>query len=313
MSKLKINPEDFVFQSLPFPDERKTLLEYDAKNRIILLRTKDEDGKIAYNSVFISKEINENILKNIPDEWSNDNDRILLFAIYEDGEYILEKEKIKYDFSTKSTKWVRYSFRNLTIRHAKELYEILKAAIFVDDEIKKYNNISSFLELSKKTYYLNQFKEKNDNLINKLLRETDWRILPDYPEQFENEISMWVLWRSKLRELNLSPSDFEDSLDYMIHLEEIKWPIRPDQYNSKYPEHTPQYLETDDQFVDNLEIIDNKNEDEYIKTMLTYREILNKYQQDGITISSAMSERIKKYNLIKDLKEFKDIKFTEEN
>ena len=53
---------------MPSPDEKKTILEYDVKNRLILLRTKDETGNYAYNSVVISSTINENILKNIPDE-----------------------------------------------------------------------------------------------------------------------------------------------------------------------------------------------------------------------------------------------------
>ena len=54
MGKLNFNPDDFVFEKLPSPDEKKTILEYDAKNRLILLRTKDETGNYVYNSVVIS-------------------------------------------------------------------------------------------------------------------------------------------------------------------------------------------------------------------------------------------------------------------
>jgi hypothetical protein len=97
MTKLNFNPDDFVFEKLPSPDERKTIMEYDSKNRLILLRTKDDTGNYIYNTVVISQAINQNILKNIPNEWSNDNDRIIVFAIYEDGEYIIEKEKMKKD------------------------------------------------------------------------------------------------------------------------------------------------------------------------------------------------------------------------
>ena len=65
MGKLNFNPDDFVFEQLSSPDEKKTILEYDAKNRLILLRTKDETGNYIYNNVVISSNINENILKNI--------------------------------------------------------------------------------------------------------------------------------------------------------------------------------------------------------------------------------------------------------
>jgi hypothetical protein len=312
MGTLKFNPDDFVFQPLPSPDEKKTVLEYDAKNRLVLLRTKDEDGNLVYNSVFINKQINDNILNNIPDEWSNNNDRILIFAIYESGEYILEKEKMKYDFNTKSTKWVNYSCNHLTIEQAKQLYEILKAAIYLDKEVKKYKDVSEFLELSKQTYYLKQFNKKNVDFIDKLLRESDWRILPDYPEQFNNEKEMWILWRSKIRELNKTPEDFEDSLDYMIYLEELKWPIRPDQYNVKYPEHQVEYLETDDQYIKSPEFLDYTQETEYMENVIKFNEILKKYEEQGITVNATLSNLIKRYDLIKELKEFKDLKLTEE-
>lgn len=311
MGKLKFNPDDFVFERLPSPDEKKTILEYDAKNRLILLRTKDDDGQYVYNTVVISDSINKNILENIPNEWSNDNDRIILFVIYESGEYILEKEKMKYDFSTKSTKWIQYTSDYLTIDQAKELYNILNTAIVVDTEIKNYTNIKDYLELSKKSYYLTQFNRQNIDFIEKLLRDTDWRILPDAPEVFENEREMWVLWRSKIRELNKLPSDFEDSLDYLIWLEEMKWPIRPDQYYGKYPEFEVKYLETDDQFVSNPEFLDPKKSQELMSQYIKFGDLVKEYEEQGFKLSPTMSSLVTKYNLIKDMEEFKKLKIQE--
>lgn len=311
MGKLKFNPDDFVFERLPSPDEKKTILEYDAKNRLILLRTKDDDGKYVYNTVVISDAINQNILANIPNEWSNDNDRIILFAIYESGEYILEKEKMKYDFSTKSTKWIQYTSDFLTVEQAKELYNVLNAAIVVDTEVKNYSNLKDYLELSKKSYYLTQFNKENIDFIEKLLRDTDWRILPDAPEVFENEREMWVLWRSKIRELNKLPSDFEDSLDYLIWLEEMKWPIRPDQYYGKYPEFEVKYLETDDQFVSNPDFLDPKKSQELMDQYIKFGDLVREYEKQGFKLSPTMSNLVTKYNLIKDMEEFKKVKIQE--
>jgi hypothetical protein len=311
MGKLKFNPDDFVFERLPSPDEKKTILEYDAKNRLILLRTKDDDGQYVYNTVVISDAINQNILANIPNEWSNDNDRIILFAIYESGEYILEKEKMKYDFSTKSTKWIQYTSDFLTVEQAKELYNVLNAAIVVDTEVKNYSNLKDYLELSKKSYYLTQFNKENIDFIEKLLRDTDWRILPDAPEVFENEREMWVMWRSKIRELNKLPSDFEDSLDYLIWLEEMKWPIRPDQYYGKYPEFEVKYLETDDQFVSNPDFLDPKKSQELMDQYIKFGDLVREYEKQGFKLSPTMSNLVTKYNLIKDMEEFKKVKIQE--
>jgi hypothetical protein len=311
MGKLKFNPDDFVFERLPSPDEKKTILEYDAKNRLILLRTKDDDGQYVYNTVVISDAINQNILANIPNEWSNDNDRIILFAIYESGEYILEKEKMKYDFPTKSTKWIQYTSDFLTVEQAKELYNVLNTAIVVDTEVKNYSNLKDYLELSKKSYYLTQFNKENIDFIEKLLRDTDWRILPDAPEVFENERKMWVLWRSKIRELNKLPSDFEDSLDYLIWLEEMKWPIRPDQYYGKYPEFEVKYLETDDQFVSNPDFLDPKKSQELMNQYIKFGDLVHEYEEQGFKLSPTMSNLVTKYNLIKDMEEFKKVKIQE--
>lgn len=311
MGKLNFNPDDFVFEQLSSPDEKKTILEYDAKNRLILLRTKDETGNYIYNNVVISSNINENILKNIPDEWSNDNDRIILFAIYENGEYIIEKEKLKYDFATKNTKWIQYTSDYLSLDQAKELYNILNAAITIDTEIKNYNTAKEYLELSKKTYYLTQFNKKNTDIIENLLRGTDWRVLPDAPEFFENEKEMWVTWRNKLRELDKSPSDFEDGLDYIIWLEELQWPIRPDQYYAKYPNFEEKYLETKDQFFSTPEFLDLKSSSPLMNEVTKFSELIDVYKEQGFEINSATSKLVEKYNLIKDIEEFKTIKMKE--
>ena len=311
MGKLNFNPDDFVFEQLSSPDEKKTILEYDAKNRLILLRTKDETGNYIYNNVVISSNINENILKNIPDEWSNDNDRIILFAIYENGEYIIEKEKLKYDFATKNTKWIQYTSDYLSLDQAKELYNILNAAITIDTEIKNYNTAKEYLELSKKTYYLTQFNKKNTDIIEKLLRGTDWRVLSDTPEFFEDEKEMWVTWRNKLRELDKSPSDFEDGLDYIIWLEELQWPIRPDQYYAKYPNFEEKYLETKDQFFSTPEFLDLKSSSPLMNEVTKFSELIDVYKEQGFEINSATSKLVEKYNLIKDIEEFKTIKMKE--
>ena len=122
---------------------------------------------------------------------------------------------------------------------------------------------------------------------------------------------MWLVWRSKIRELNKLPSDFEDSLDYLIWLEEMKWPIRPDQYYGKYPEFEVKYLETDDQFVANPEFLDPKKSQELMDQYIKFGDLVKEYEEQGFKLSPTMSSLVTKYNLIKDMEEFKKVKIQE--
>ena len=311
MGQLNFNPDDFVFTPLKAPDENKTILEYDARNRLLLMRIKTESGDFEYNSVHLSEHINKTILKNIPDSWSNDNDKIIIFGIYENGDYILEKEKLKYDFSTKTTRWIRYSSTDLTVEQAKELYEVIRAALFVDATSKEYTNAVEYLELSKKNYYLGELNKHNSEFVKNMLRQSDWRVLPDYPETFPGERDCWVLWRSKLRELDKTPEDFEDSLEYLIHLEELAWPIRPDQYDRKYTDDLQKqrfpYLENADQCVKNPELIDESFTTRYVDEVAKINELLKSYENEGITVNITMKRLLEKYKLIEELDEFKKI------
>ncbi len=297
MSKQVFNPDDFVFEQFKAPEEKKPILEYDAINRIILIRTKTSEGEYTYNSAFLSIPLNKSLLKNISDEWSNDNDRIVLFAIYEDGEYFLYKEKLKFDFATKETKWIRYEYKDLSVAQAKELFEIIKAAVYaqqLDKQIEKSNNI---LELANKDYYLKQKSLQREEERDKLLRESDWTILEDAPQTFEGEKELWIVWRNKLRDIVKTPENFEDALDYLIYDEEFKWPIDPLIYHNNYPDHNVEYLSTEDQFVKSHFASYNSPETILGESIRLAALRAKELQENGVSVDTQLYKLIEKYKL----------------
>lgn len=249
---MAFNPDDFQFERILPPEERKPILEWDALHRLMVVRTK-QSGEYVYVASKLSDTVNSNLHNHMPDEWSNDNDRIVSFSIFEDGEYILEKEKLKFDFTTKQSKWQRYEYKDLDVGQVTELFNIMKAALQVqqvDDEVIRSKAI---LDVATATEYLAVIDEDKQNKIKLLLRSSDWTQLPDATESFEGELALWTLYRQWIRENVKGPNDFEDVLDFLIYDEEFRWPIDPFKYHQIDPEHTTEYLSVSEHFAFTIE------------------------------------------------------------
>jgi len=238
---MAFNPEDFQFERILPPEERKPILEWDALHRLMVVRTK-QSGEYVYAITKLSAQVNQNLHDYMPDEWSHENDRIVSFSIFEDGEYILEKEKLKFDFNTKQSRWQRYEYKDLDLGQVKELFNIMKAALQVqqlDDEIIRSKAI---VDVATSSEYLTAVDMDKQNKCKMLLRNSDWTQLPDATETFEGELELWTKYRQWIRENVKGPAQFEDILDFLIYDEEFKWPIDPFKYHEIDPEHTTEYL-----------------------------------------------------------------------
>jgi len=249
---MAFNPDDFQFERILPPEERKPILEWDALHRLMVVRTK-QSGEYVYVASKLSDTVNSNLHNHMPDEWSNDNDRIVSFSIFEDGEYLLEKEKLKFDFNTKQSKWQRYEYKDLDLGQVTELFNIMKAALQVqqiDDEVIRSKAI---LDVATATEYLAVIDEDKQNKIKLLLRSSDWTQLPDATESFEGELALWTIYRQWIRENVKGPNDFEDVLDFLIYDEEFRWPIDPFKYHKIDPEHTTEYLSAPEHFAFTIE------------------------------------------------------------
>ena len=239
---MAFNPNDFQFESIAPPEEHKPILEWNALARFIVLRTRGENKEWEYFAAKLDPTVNSNLLTHCPDEWSNDNDRIINFAIYEDGDYILEKEKQKFDFATKKSKWIRYQYKNLQLDEVKELFEVLKAAIEVnkvDEEVIKTREIA---DLATSSEYLTGADEQMKQTKQTLMNQSDWSQLADAQETYDGEITHWTAYRAYLRDNLKSPEDFDDVLDYLVWDAEWEWPIDPVSYHKIDPAHENEYL-----------------------------------------------------------------------
>ena len=161
---MAFNPDDFQFERILPPEEVKPILEWDALHRLMVVRVKKE-GEWTYHATTLTTQVNNNLHDNLPDEWSNENDRIVSFSVFEDGDHIFEKEKLKFDFATKKSKWMRYQRNDLTDGQVKELFDILKAALAVQQADVDIVKSKAIIDAATRESYLTQSKANNKNLV----------------------------------------------------------------------------------------------------------------------------------------------------
>ncbi len=248
---MAFNPDDFQFERILPPEEIKPIMEWDALHRLMVVRVK-ENNEWTYLSTRLDAQVNTNLHNNLPDEWSNENDRIVSFSIFENGDHIFEKEKLKFDFSTKKSKWVRYERNDLTDGQVREFFNIMKAALAVHQADAEVIKSKAIIDVASREEYLLKTSEASKAIQQKLLRSSDWSQLPDAPEKFDGEIEMWTAYRTYIRDNFKVSSDFDDVLDYLIWDEEFKWPIDPYAYHELDENHETAYLSVPEHFKRNV-------------------------------------------------------------
>ena len=294
---MAFNPDNFQFERILPPELYKPILEWDALHRFLVIRVV-EGGEYSYHSTLLSKEVNQNLHDGMPDEWSHENDRIVSFSIYDDGEYLLEKEKVKFDFATKKTKRIRYKYTDLEETQALEIFNVLKAALSVAVLDEKIERSKAVIDLASRQSFLTQLDSERQDHIAKLLTSSDWTQLADATESFPDEIALWTKYRAYLRDNNRTVETFDDPLDFLLYEDEFKWPIDPAEYHRMDQDHTVEYLSVDEHFTDNVhssgirsstEINGSLNEAATTEKMIA--------RSGGIPISTAIWNKVQQYNL----------------
>ena len=298
------NPNDFILQEIAPPEKKSTILEYDSKSRMVLARVFNKEDEVKYNSIYLSEKLNNNILTNIPSELSDDKDRIVVFGIYDDGSYTMFKEKMKYDFATKQAKWVKYEETNVTNEEAKQIFEVLKSAVFVQQTVETEARNNAILEILTKQEYIDDLYNKTIIKRDDLLRTSDYRVLPDYPEIFPGEKNLWIKWRDELRNCVKLSEEFDNELDYLIYAQEFKWPIDPLVYYSKYSNNEVEYLSTEDQYDVMPEKVSTGVQDIIRKNSIAVINQQKLRNEQGIPVNKQIYDIIQKYNLSQDLLDF---------
>jgi len=89
-----------------------------------------------------------------------------------------------------------------------------------------------------------------------MLATSDWRVLPDVVDTYPGEKDMWMKWRNTLRqEVIQRPENFENPLEFLKYLYDLKYPVDPKLYFKMYPEgkdeegNEVEYLSTPEQWV----------------------------------------------------------------
>lgn len=298
------NPNDFILQEIAPPENKSTILEYDSKSRMVLVRVWNKENDIKYNAIYLSEKLNQNILTNLPSELSDDKDKIIVFGIYDDGTYSMFKEKMKYDFATQQAKWVRYEETNVTNEEAKEIFNVIKSAVFVQQVTNVEERNEAILAILTKQEYIDDLYNKTIIKRDDLLRTSDYRVLPDYPEVFPGEKDLWIEWRDELRNCVKSADEFADELDYLIYAQDFKWPIDPLVYYAKYPTGDVEYLSTDDQYDKMPEKVSTGVQDIIRKNSIAIINQQKLRNEQGIPVEKQVYDIIKKYNLSQDLLDF---------
>lgn len=294
---MAFNPDDFQFEKILPPEERKPILEWDALHRLMVVRVK-QDGEWTYLGTKLDAQVNTNLHNNLPDEWSNENDRIVTFAIFEDGEHIFEKEKLKFDFSAKTSKWLRYEKNDLTSGQVRELFDILRAALAVQQTDAQVVKSKAIVDVATRREYLVKTDEEKKAVLTKLLRGSDWSQLPDATEKFSGELEMWSAYRTYLRDNIKTPEDFDDMLDYLIWDEEYNWPIDPYAYHEMDPDHETEYLSIPSHFKFSAFEAGEYSTEQLVGN-IKQSAILAKKRQDegGLPLNKQIWDKIQQYSL----------------
>jgi len=294
---MAFNPDDFQFEKILPPEERKPILEWDALHRLMVVRVK-QSGEWTYLGTKLDAQVNTNLHNNLPDEWSNENDRIVTFAVFEDGDHIFEKEKLKFDFSTKTSKWLRYEKNDLTSGQVKELFDILKAALAVQQTDAEVVKSKAIVDVATRREYLVKTDEEKKAVLNKLLRGSDWSQLSDATEKFSGELEMWTAYRTYLRDNIKTPEDFDDMLDYLIWDEEYNWPIDPYAYHEMDPDHETEYLSVPSHFKFSAFEAGEYSTEQLVGN-IKQSAVLAKQRQDegGLPLNKQIWDKIQQYSL----------------
>jgi len=229
---------------------RQILIEVDFINNVII----DAGYVEQYNPLLLGNNkpkrreldpvLKEKFLETVDPFWHTEKDSLVHFSLYDDGYYFCQRRKLKYDFNTESTYYNDYNFKGATREQAEEFARSLEDLREVVVEVKNLVVENTVKEIDKEVIFYEQRYFKIRRQRESLLNNTDFRVLPDFPESYEGEKDQWIAWRKYIREDTLKkPSDpmFHDEngepsgLAYWKYTCDIKFPVDPKIYRRMYP------------------------------------------------------------------------------
>ena len=230
-------------------------IEIDFINKYIFTPSFDKAASMA-SAKSIDDKLLEKFFETIDPFWHSENDQLQYFVYYNDGEYMCQRKKLKYDFVNKINYWQTYNFKNVPEEKVIELYQRVQAFNILNSDVRQYMAVKEVEEVGQESVFFERRYVKKIAEKNAMLAVSDWRVLPDVVDTYPGEKDMWIHWRSTLRnEVIKRPAEFETGLEFLKYLYELTFPIDPKLYLQLYPDgkdidgNDVEYLSTPDQWV----------------------------------------------------------------
>lgn len=166
---------------------------------------------ISYNGHrldFTEQEYND-FLSRIPELWNTDRDRLLYFVLFFDKTYLAQREKDVFNYGTRLTEEKLYNFDEIS-----DIELNLFTSFLVDEYTKlKISRTENFYdEILSKVSDLSYMKFQIIDLRDKLLADSDYLMMPDYPLD-EADRESWKAYRQQLRDITKQQAWIDN--DYM--------------------------------------------------------------------------------------------------
>lgn len=236
------------------PIIRKPLLQLDLINNTILQAPNSATLLSDFNTASLQtqefeEELKTKFLELIGSFWHTEEDTLDFFSFYNDGTYMAQRKRQKYDFKSESLYWQEYQFKSSSQEQATQVYNTALALFAVAAKRKTDVALKNTEALDKEINFFESKWIKRTREKQLMLSASDWRVLPDVDDSYEGEKAMWIAWRSKIRSIAIpTPEQYGDKLEFAQTLYNQVYPIDPKNYRKLYDgvENPPAFMDPDD-------------------------------------------------------------------
>lgn len=236
------------------PIIRKPLLQLDLINNTILqapngATTLSDFNTASLQTLTFEEELKTKFFEMIGSFWHTEEDTLDFFSYYNDGTYMAQRKRQKYDFKSESLYWQEYQFKSSTQEQATQVYNTALALFAVAAKRKTDLALKKTEALDKEINFFESKWIKRTREKQMMLSASDWRVLPDVEDSYEGEKAQWIAWRAKIRSIAVpTPEQYDDKLAFAKTLYNQVYPIDPKNYRKLYDgvENPPAFMDPDD-------------------------------------------------------------------
>ena len=236
------------------PIIRKPLLQLDLINNTILQAPNSATTLTDFNTNSLQRlefedELKTKFFEMIGDFWHTSEDTLDFFSYYNDGTYMAQRSRQKYDFKSESIYWAEYQFKSSSQEQAEQVYNTALALFAVAAKRKTDLALQKTEALDKEINFFESKWIKRTREKQMMLNASDWRVLPDIEDSYEGEKAQWIAWRAKIRSIAIpTPEQYGDKLEFAQTLFNQVYPIDPKNYRKLYEgvENPPAFMDPDD-------------------------------------------------------------------